>query len=598
MIGSFLRSRPWSLPPLVNVPGFSITCRRHLVASVLVLLLVMAPAAHGVEVRVEGVSGALRDNVEAWLGEPAGDSRRALRTYERQLPERAAQALQALGHYRPQIDVEREETDNGPRFILRIDPGEPVRIAAVDLRIEGEARDDPAFEGIQARLAVQPGDVLRHDRYETARRQLQSLALDRGYFDARYTRRRVEVDVAAGEATVMLHFDTGRRYRLGEVTFSETALAPWFLQRLVPFEPGEPYRAEHITALNRALRDSGYFARVTVRPEPREADEALRVPVEVELTAERAHQVRLGAGFSTDVGPRIRAGWSRPWVNQRGHSLSVDTELSEPRQNISTRYKIPLADPLRTQLILQAGFQFEDIEDTESELLTVSVQHQHRFDSGWQQNLGLRWDRDRFTVSDDTRTTTLYLPSGSWTRNRSRGGADPYWGDRLLFSVEGTDEWMGSDIDLLRVRTGARLLRSFADNHRILVRGDLGALTSSQFGKVPTSLRFFAGGDQSVRGYRYQTLGPEDAEGDVIGGRYLAVASAEYGYTFRPRWRAAVFADAGNAFDDLDDPDPQVGAGFGIRWISPVGPIRLDFASALSKSGNPWRLHFSMGPEI
>lgn len=573
-------------------------CRRFWFGVLFLSLLAAAQSAHGVEVRVEGISGALQDNVEAWVGEPAGDSRRALRTFQRQLPERAGQALQALGYYRPEIEVVSEETGNGPRFILRIDPGDPVRIAVVDLRIDGEAREDSAFDGVQARLPVQPGDVLRHDRYETARRQLQSLALDRGYFDAQYTRRRVEVDVAAGEATVILHFDSGRRYRLGDVAFSETALAPWFLQRLVPFEAGEPYRAEHITALNRALRDSGYFAQVVVRPEPRDADEDLRVPVQVELTAERPHQVRLGAGYSTDVGPRVRAGWSRPWVNQRGHSLSVDTELSEPRQNISTRYKIPLADPLRTQLILQGGFQFEDIEDTESERLTASVQHQHRFDSGWQQNLGIRWDRERFTVSDETRTTTLHLPSGSWTRNRARGGADPYWGDRLLFSVEGTDEWLGSDIDVLRVRTGARLLRSFADQHRILLRGDLGGVTSSQFRDVPPSLRFFAGGDQSVRGYRYQTLAPEDDEGDVIGGKFLAVASAEYGYTFRPSWRAAVFADAGNAFDDWDDPDPQVGAGFGIRWISPVGPIRLDFASALSKSGNPWRLHFTMGPEI
>ncbi|RLK51220.1 autotransporter secretion outer membrane protein TamA [Alkalispirillum mobile] len=566
---------------------------------VLVLLFLPAlQAAWAVEVQVEGVSGQLRDNVEAWIGEPAGDSRRALRAYQRQLPERAGQALQALGYYEPEIDVEREETDNGPRFILRIDAGEPVRIALVDLRIDGEAAEDSAFDGIQARLPVQPGAVLRHDRYETARRQLQTLALDRGYFDARYTQRRVEVDVEAGEATVILHFDSGRRYSMGDVQFSETALAPWFLERLVHFEPGDPYESRHVSELNRALLNSGYFAQVSVRPEPREADETLRVPVQVELTAERPHQVRTGVGYSTDVGPRIRAGWSRPWVNRRGHTLSVDTELSEKRQNISTRYGIPLRDPLRTQLVLQGGFQYEDIEDTESELYTLSVQHQHRFESGWQQNLGIRWDRERFTISDETRTTTLYLPGGSWSRNRARGGADPHWGDRLLFSVEGTDEWMGSDIDVFRVRTGARLLRSFADNHRVLLRADLGGLTSSEFEKVPPTLRFFAGGDQSVRGYRYQTLAPEDDEGDVIGGKYLAVASAEYGYTFRPNWRLAAFTDAGNAFDDWDDPDPQVGAGFGIRWISPVGPIRLDFASALSKSGNPWRLHFSMGPEI
>jgi len=585
------------VPPTLTLPYLR-RLRRFCLLAGLLPFFCTVPSAEAVEVVIEGVSGELQENVALWLGTPVNETPRALRSYEGALPGRAARALQALGYYEPQLQVSRDRTGEAFRFLLHIDPGKPVQTAAIDLRIAGEAEGDEAFAGLRAHLPLERGEVFRHDLYERTRRQLQNLALDRGYFDAHFTERRVEVDVVARKATVILHFDSGRRYALGEVQFPQTALAPWFLQRLVPFVPGAPYLASEIGALNRALLNSGYFAQVRVRPQPRAADAELRVPVEVSLTMERPHQVRVGAGYSTDVGPRLRLGWSRPWVNRRGHTLRMDNEFSEKRQNLTTRYGIPLRDPLRTRLVLQGGLQYEEIEEIESEMRTASIQHQHRFDSGWQQNLGIRWDREQFTRAENTQTTHLYIPGSSWSRSRARGGADPYWGDRLRLTVEGTDPGLGSDIDFLRVDTDARLLRTFSDNHRLLLRIDLGALTSSELTRVPPSLHFFAGGDQSVRGYRYQTLAPEDEAGNLIGGRYLATGTLEYGYRFHPSWRLALFTDAGNAFNDWDDPDPKVGAGFGLRWISPVGAIRLDLASAISRSGNPWRLHFSMGPEL
>ena len=144
----------------------------------------------------------------------------------------------------------------------------------------------------------------------------------------------------------------------------------------------------------------------------------------------------------------------------------------------------------------------------------------------------------------------------------------------------------------------AKGLYTLADDHRFLARTRLGGVATNRFSNVPPSLRFFAGGDQTVRGYGYETLSPKDDEGVGIGGRFLVVGSLEYQYEFVNNWRAAAFVDEGNAIDDPFD-TLATGAGVGIRWISPVGPLRLDVAKGLDPGfGGEWRVHFSMGPEL
>jgi len=549
---------------------------------------------------MEGDYPDLRKNAEAFIGEVEGRSAGNLRRYAPTAVSQARQALRALGYYSPTIDWQLKEgdADTAAKLVLTISPGEPVRVTSRTVEIRGAAASDERF-GADLPVTPAEGDILNHGQYANLRDTIQTRARRRGYFDGRFVTRTLEVDPATRSATVTLIYDSGERYRLGEVTFEEDH---WFetglLRQFVTFEPGIPYHSDEIARLNSNLQNSGYFSGVDIDASPARAENGT-IPVRVALTRREARSVAAGVGFSTDVGPRFRGTWREHWINPMGHKRGAETELSVPRQNLSTWYELPLDPPMTDLIRLTAGYQREDIENVESELLTLGQQWQHQLDNGWLQVLSLRWEGERFNIGNDEKgTSTLLLPGAGYSRIHTDSPLDPSRGYRLQFDLTGSHRAALSDVDILHVNALAKGLFTLADKHRFLARFQAGLVATNRFEDVPPSLRFFAGGDQSVRGYGYETLSPENDNGVPVGGRYLMVGSGEYQYQFADKWRAALFVDHGNAINDLSDP-LATGAGVGIRWISPVGPLRLDIAKGLNPEfGGDWRIHFSMGPEL
>lgn len=556
--------------------------------------------AEQVEVSVKGDYPGLQENAEAFIGEVEGRNASNLRRYATTAVSQASKALRALGYYSPIVDwqVEEGDAENTARLILIITPGDPVRIKSRTVEIRGAAASDSRFTD---NLPVHPaeGDVLNHGDYSSLRNTLQTRARRRGYFDGRLVTRTLKVDPEALEANITLVFESGDRYRLGAVTFEE---GHWFetrlLQEFVTFEPGTPYHADEIARLNSDLLGSGYFSGVDIDAVPSSAEGGV-IPVRIGLTRRDRRSIATGLGFSTDVGPRFRGTWREHWINPMGHTRGAETELSGPRQNLSTWYELPLDPPMTDLIRLTAGYQREDIENVESELLTFGQQWQHQLDNEWLQVLSVRWEGERFNIGDDEKgTSSLLLPGIGYSKLHADSPLDPSQGYRLQINVTGSHRAALSSVDILHVNAIAKGLFTLGGTHRFLSRVQLGGVGTNRFEDVPPSLRFFAGGDQSVRGYGYQTLSPENENGVPVGGRYTLVGSAEYQYQFAEKWRTALFVDHGNAVNDLLDP-LATGAGVGIRWISPLGPLRLDVAKGLNPEfGGEWRVHFSMGPEL
>ena len=243
--------------------------------------------------------------------------------------------------------------------------------------------------------------------------------------------------------------------------------------------------------------------------------------------------------------------------------------------------------------------EHKNSEDTESSKYTLQGRRQWKLSSQWTRTLSLRYEAEDFRQGQQRDYTNLLLPGISFTRDRTKGGLNVTWGERGQFYLEVSDPIWGSDVRLAKIRGVGKLVRTAGERfqHKFIARADLGAILVESIYDVPASMRFFAGGDQSIRGFSYESIAPRDEQGLLIGGRYLSVGSLEYGYLVLKDWRLAGFVDFGTATNDFSEP-VSIGSGVGLRWITPIGPLRLDLAFALSEPGKPWMIHFSMGPDI
>lgn len=559
-------------------------------------MIVSGPAQSArLEIRMDPENEAAKENVRVFVGSPGDRGVAELRRFSRHARDQADKALRALGYYQSRVRY-RVMDEEPPVLRLNITLGEPVRLRNVTTRVEGEAAEMAAFQ-LPEGLRLKPEDRLQHNRYEAVKRYYRNQALRYGFFDGRFARTRLQVYPEEGVADVEIVYRSGPRFTLGQVLFQEDSyFSPRLLDRFVQFEPGDPYNSDEVVQLSRNLRGSNYFQSVVVDADPQNAEDN-QVPVEVTLSRRKPFSLSTGVGYSTDVGPRLRAGWTQHYLNEMGHSRGVEMEVSEPRQNIGAYYQIPLNPPMTDSLRFTGGYQTETIQDTESERFSVGVQWSKRLDNGWQRVVSLRREQDNFRAGDEPRRETgLLLPGLGFTRLVRDSPTDPSRGYRLQFQATGAQRAVLSDVDILHLTADAKGLATAFSRHRFLSRVSLGAIGTNNFDRVPPSLRFFAGGDQSVRGYGYQELTPRDADGNRIGGRFKIVGSMEYQYSLSSSWRLASFVDHGAAVDSLEDP-LKTGVGVGIRWISPVGPLRLDLARGLDPPES-FRLHFSMGPEL
>lgn len=562
----------------------------------LVFALLCASVVHArVEVTVEPSNRAVRDNIEAFIGSVDKATPAELKRLARHADQQATQAAQALGYYQTRNHVHFSGTDKKPVLHVDVELGPPLLLNQVQVDIVGEGSGTEAFRLPQdSNLAT--GKILNHSAYEGMKSLISRRALSYGYFAGRFVKTQLLIDVDKNQADVHLQYDTGPRYRFGEVSFSETVFDDQLLAQMLTFAPGDAYDADAVARFNRDLLSSGYFGSVQVLAQP-ELAEDLRVPVKVTLSERKPHSLGLGGGYSTDVGVRGKVTWDQHWLNSAGHSRGAAVELSTVRQELSAYYQIPLNHSRADTLRYFAGLQHELIDDVETESAVAGVVLNKRLQNDWERAIGLRVQHDVFSLGEASGESTLLIPSLMLQRLTSDNRLDPSIGYRLLLDVQGAARGVISTVDFARVMAHAKGIYTVYDRHRVLGRLSLGAVATNEFDDIPPSLRFFAGGDQTVRGYGYQELSPKDRNGESIGGRYLMTSSLEYQYEFINNWRLATFVDYGNAINSLTDP-LKTSVGAGIRWVSPIGPIRVDIAKSLSDPDEGFRIHFSMGPEL
>jgi translocation and assembly module TamA len=505
-------------------------------------------------------------------------------------------ALEALGYYTYTLDKELSfEDPDCWAAAFKVQLGAPVVISDVRLVITGEAASHRKLIGELDGRKPEVGTVLNHGTYETFKRSVLTQISNRGFLDAEMIVNSVVVDEELTSAVIDIEVESGSRYRFGELSYTEGILDPDILHSYATFRPGDYYDSDAIARLHEQLRGSGFFASVSIRADP--VDGSLDVPVIVNLQPAKRHQFSAGVGFSTDTGVHGKLGYANRRLNPAGHRLETELFASEVDSEVTGTYRWPHVGSRLSWFEAYTGYQRRRTDTSESDKTTVGFRWVRNRTERWIETPYIDLTYEDFLVADDRDRSTLLIPGITWeaTEGRALRRIDTGW--KVSVDLRGSFEQLASDATFGQLTSSAKYVRSMGQAYRLITRGELGTTFGEDVRDLPATVRFFTGGDTSVRGYDYESIGPLNDDGEVIGGSHLTTFSVEIERLVREDWAIAVFADTGSAFND-SDVEFKTGVGIGVRWFSPFGPIRFDLAHPLDDEETDYRFHITLGPDL
>lgn len=504
--------------------------------------------------------------------------------------------LRVFGYYKAEIkgSVNREVDPWEIQFDVKSGPALKIRNSDID--VSGVGKYDEVILAWRNSIAIKEGDVLNQKEYENEKSSIQQILQERGYFDGNITVHQLRISLEKYYADVVLHVTTGDRYKFGEIKFSlsQDIFDQSYLDGFSNIEKGEHFDAAKLSELQKLLSGSNEFQKVEVVPLLAETENH-HVPVKITLIPRKAQRYSLGLGFGTDTGPRTRLGVQRRQLTRTGHRMEGEIFYSRLRTEFALDYYIPLAKPATDYFNINGSREIEDTDDTYRQTNSFSISTVYALQNWWR-TITLTYLDEQFEIGNENDTAQLLIPAIGFRYVPLGKQSTRLIQWRFNVELRGAHEDAFSDTSFLQSNFTLKNRLNFHRHFSLVSRADVGWSAIEEFTLLPVSQRFFAGGDNSIRGFAYKSLGPTDESGDVVGGSRLLVGSLELQYMVAPKWDIAAFIDAGNAFD-TDEITVEQGAGFGFGYLLPVGSIRAYAANALSKDGNPWRLHLTVGAE-
>lgn len=580
----------------------------HRWVGLLALLLVLflagtALAAEPLKIIVSGIEGEALANVEKALVLPPGLVRDGrvdtlwLERFEGQIPEEVRLALEPYGYYDARVTSQRQGAMKEPYLIkVEIVPGEPVRLTTVQVRLNGPGANEPRLKTLVNAFPLHPGEVLRQDLYETAKGTLKARVLDLGYLDALFAVHQIRLHRQEKRAEIELELATGERYHFGTIQIHGAADYPQpFLRRYLAFAEGDDFSYPRLGQTQLNYLNSDRFREVIITPH-KDQTEGLRIPIELKLVPTARRRLRPGIGYGTDTGARTSLNYRDLNVLHRGYEFNADLSIAERRQAITAAYILPGLKSLDSQTALRSGFVRENLDAFETRAFFAEIEEMRGFNGGRVGSIYLRLLQENYIIGDQDARSRLIIPGVRFRHSKYANPVRPRRGYGYSLEVRGTHQNLGSDTGLLQLLAGGNTVIPLPWKLKLLLRTQGGTtLKNEPLSEIPASLRFFAGGDQSVRGYGYQSIGPTDASGKVVGGEHLAVGSAELEAPVGADWAVAAFFDLGSAFNSLSTNDWASGAGIGVRRYTVVGPVKVDLARQVGIDNPAYRVHISVG---
>jgi len=516
-------------------------------------------------------------------------------------PEQVRELLATEGYFSPAVRTRVDRSGAEWRVALEVEPGTPVRVTNVTIRFKGGIAEGPSadvvrMDRLRRRWGLDPGEVFRQSAWTEEKNDLLKNLLARDYPTATMTHSEARIDPQDNSAVLTVEVDSGPPFTFGELDIHGlTRYSRAMIDNLNPIQPGEPYSQDKLNELQARLEDSGYFRSAFATLEP-DRDRPQRVPVRLDLVENPRKRLALGGGFSTDTGARAQVRWLDRNFLMRDWRLESELRIDRETHLIGGDIFLPPvgAGWLPAGWLPSFGARLErttsggEIDDKLR--VGTRVSSPNRFD---EKSWALTYLGDRQRIGDVfVNNRQALIASFTYTKRRLDHPLRPRSG--YVASVELGVGLRGiiNESNIFRVVTRSTLLRPLAPRWQAVLRGQVGQVFGGDRLTVPGDLLFRAGGDQSVRGYGFNSLGvPQN--GAIVGGTVTAVVSAELVRQVLPQWGAAVFVDAGNAADSWNGFRFERGTGVGARWRSPIGPVNIDLA--YGHATRKPRLHFSVG---
>ena len=525
----------------------------------------------------------------------------------------ARELLGTLGYFTPTLTLELNETPQGekaPReIVINVSPGELTKVSNVQISYAGPIADDAAAESqrdsIRTAWALRAGQPFTQQAWDdaktTALRSLTAKRFPTGSIEIS----RAEVDADRSEARLSVTYQSGPAYKFGPLVLRGIQrYDPDGARRIARLPSGQDYDQQKLLDAQQRLASSGYYDSVFLTLDT-ESGNPLTAPVIAQLREAPLQKVVLGVGFTTDNGPRLSIDHIHnqvPLLGWRAVSrLSVDNDI----KSLSTELKAIPDD---------RGWRWFSGAELKSEQSGSYVVDSGRLRGGRSKS-GDHIDRSYFLQYDYAQNRgTNAPPSASavtanwgWTGRYFDDNAAPSRGYGLALEVAAGYTLTGEQVPFTRTYArwlGVLPLGSAEDKElrarrsRLQLRVEAGAVSAKDSAQIPSTLMFLTGGDTTVRGYSYKQIGTVRADGTIVAGRYLGVASVEWQRPFvynnkLTEWESVVFVDAGAVADKPGELKPKVGVGVGARWRSPVGPVQADLAYGVDSK--KFRLHFRLG---
>ena len=512
-----------------------------------------------------------------------------LRLVQFSVTKEIADILATAGYFSPVITYQTEGNASNTLVKIVVELGPPTHISATHIEFVGEAVPQTLQQLIRAQWGLPVGAQFRDDDWSRSKNVALNSLTEHSYAAAKISSSQALVQDQL--ADLSLELDSGPAFHIGELHIKGLNLyQAWLIERYHPPEKGDIYNREKLLKFQRELQNSPYFSSVTVSvdPTPELAD---AVPVEVLVSERQQYEVGLGAGYSSNTGARGE-------LSFRDRNFWNDAYDFRSVMRIEQLRQIGYADiylPPRSSGYLDSFGVLVDRSDISGLLTSTSSFGAKRVltEGSLERRLGVSFVYEESTVNGGSETLAKALVNSiGWTWRNVNSMFEPRQGQITQVDIGAAAKALLSDQNFVRLYGKYQRWIPVGTRDSILLRVEGGYVIAPSSVGIPEDDLFRAGGTGSVRGYAYQSLGVNQDAG-VTGGIVMTTASAEYVHWLTQTWGVAAFVDVGDAADKLTDLSLKQGAGFGVRYKTPAGPIAVDLA--YGRQTHKLRLDFSIG---